>query len=484
MWFLLTLAWSLNGEVCHSDFFDESRMDQEKVCHQTQSRGIASTTDQVTEFEDRLIDFIQKKQKTLDLDGDGKPDVFRKPMANGQTEILYYKKQKLYQRVVFNKANEVVLENTDADLDGAFDQTYKCSGDTCLQKLQIKNGREAYQIRTKRVKDQITETYLARSGNGWIKKAEKSYKNPKGYFKYEDELEKLKQEEPARVERYFAETEGAHNLCWDCYKRDYNAFTKLLETYKAIKKPRRLRRIGDFIVSRVGVLIHKSCEEKYGREYDVEEQVTQAVVKGMSCFTDFLEKKAPWEKATSDAIFGKSRVLAYGNHIPRALNLFTTTFNWDPETYECKDVLEDEYYTSRGAKAPCVDYKTPDYMKPKVICENLVDAEELGARGAYGYASGGGDTGSGVFVSGNKTVVLPHPFVSVMDDGEGRNKYDKTNFQSIVWHELMHNMGYKGGDHPEHQMIHHCENDCFKNAGARGQCFMNKPYEEFYKEYF
>ena len=63
----------------------------------------------------------------------------------------------------------------------------------------------------------------------------------------------------------YSSTATEADFCFECYDKNYSKFTELLAQFKEVQKkaPRNLPKIDDFYVSRVGVLIHEECFEKF-----------------------------------------------------------------------------------------------------------------------------------------------------------------------------------------------------------------------------
>jgi hypothetical protein len=266
-------------------------------------------------------------------------------------------------------------------------------------------------------------------------------------------------------------------FCFDCYEDNYAEYERLLAQFKKAQavKPRKLRKIDDFYVSRVGVLIHEQCFD--GRfDFDVEQAVVDAMVKGMTCQVGLVGK--------SERALG-TKGEAYYSHIPRLVNLLTNSTRVDEGA-----VLEDIENRPVLMRNPCQSYRTLPIAKdmevsedceyvasielgrPKLICQVdqfalavdlLKDEYQLHANddGATAYSSGPHNRQAAFVNYESRTKVYNYPVIGFRKS----NQIHPVEFRSSFWHELMHNLGYThtgklGSDAPP-DYPYFCEIACF-----------------------
>lgn len=274
----------------------------------------------------------------------------------------------------------------------------------------------------------------------------------------------------------------------ECLDKIFKDFDALLTKFEAAQKvePTRLEKIDDFYVSRVGVLIHEECFEKYGKE--VERWVTDSIVQGMQCMFNNVNYTATRER----------RSMGRESHIPRLMSLFNSS----------QAVKEGAIFDANGSPRimtnPCQDYKSLPIAKdmkvhqkcsyvpeaklgaPKLICQvdqfngavsiHSANMDLTVSRRNNGYGSGPHNKMPTYVNWKAKTKVYNYPVVAFI----GTNHLlDEDLFKSKFWHEVMHNLGYGHLDENVPDRAFFCEVACFGKAygfiqmeidGAEAQC--------------
>jgi hypothetical protein len=110
-------------------------------------------------------------------------------------------------------------------------------------------------------------------------------------------------------------------FCFDCRAENLARFRQLTARFKRARKPLQPERIDDFVVSRVGILIHEDCFAAFGDRIDVEQVVTDAVITGFQCLLDQKHAADRRFRAGERDFAGGGAVVR--DHIPRLLRLFT-----------------------------------------------------------------------------------------------------------------------------------------------------------------
>lgn len=267
--------------------------------------------------------------------------------------------------------------------------------------------------------------------------------------------------------------------CYSCLEENYAQFQKLLTQFKAAPKPTTLEKIDDFRLSRVGILIHEGCFDTFGSRFDVEQAVTDAIVTGFTCMIkgkEFADRQV--DRGDMNYANGGS---AYQKHVPRLVNLFTrhhrVSFTPIHAPTATGDILETRWSDPcqshitglghgdlRNGK-PCRFVPEVELGRPKVYCH----ADNLTKIGLIQQGGEGRAVGSLPFSVNpsfllwqDKVKVYNPPMVTFLPKSHGM---DAGAFQSTLWHELFHNLGYEH-DSKIDQDPYYCQVACFWDQHA------------------
>ncbi|MCB0347791.1 MAG: hypothetical protein KDD37_03105 [Bdellovibrionales bacterium] len=393
-----------------------------------------------------------RKFNGFSISGNENKNIIVTKLQGGGRKIAYSPRGdgEIKQLSVFDRYGKLVSERIDTDMDGVVDQVYECKDQTCERKFDIVNGKPQRLVRTiASGGDEVIEVFEDKQGKlQFVKKSTRRLQ---------------------RVEYSGTQTEG--DFCFDCYDKNYSKFSELLSQFeeKQKTKPRNLPMIDDFYVSRVGVLIHRECFDKFGGQFDVEKAVTDAVVKGMSCKMDLVSESEKYLDTKGQA---------YYNHIPRLVNLLTNSSRVNDGL-----ILSDTSNNPVLMENPCQNYKTLPIAKdmdvkkdceyvpevelgrPKVICQadqfalaadKHNNSNRLANASAVAYGTGPEDRHPSFVNYNGKTKVYNYPVVAF-----NRDQMSETQFKSTLWHEMMHNCGYSHSDEGTPDYAYMCEIACF-----------------------
>lgn len=268
--------------------------------------------------------------------------------------------------------------------------------------------------------------------------------------------------------------------CYSCLEENYAQFQKLLAKFKAAARPTKLEKIDDFYLSRVGVLIHEECFDTFGSRLDVEQAVTDAIVTGFTCMIKGKEF-ADRQVGRDDMNYANGGSV-YQKHVPRLVNLFTrhhrvsfapihsqTTaggmvdLRWsDP----CQSHATDLGHGDLRDGKPCRFVPEVELGRPKVYCR----ADNF-TRIGLAQQGGEGRAASSLPFSVNpsflpwqdKVKVYNPPMVTFLPKSHGM---DAGAFQSTLWHELFHNLGYEHDSNTAQDDPYFCQVACFWDQHA------------------
>ncbi|MCB0348259.1 MAG: hypothetical protein KDD37_05460 [Bdellovibrionales bacterium] len=421
-----------------------------------------------TSQQRRIYHMLRSKRfDGFDANGDGTSDISITKLQGGGQKITFANRGdgKITQISVFDTYGKLVSERIDTDMDGHVDQVYECKDQVCERKFNIVNGKATSMVRTIASSDnkQVVEVYEAKNGD--LQFVERNT-------------------QPVKI-LDFANSFTEGDFCFTCYDKNYSKFSEMLKDFENKPKPIKLPKIDDFYMSRVGVLIHEECFEIYGDKFDVEQAVTDSVVKGFSCMMkgkEFANKK----EASGDTFYANGGA-AYTSHIPRLVNLFTQQkkINYAP----IRSTTSDGAKFRMDLKNPCKELsKIPGYEnlpiyddckfvpevelgRPKIFCnpDELTLAAEK--REGTDLLASAHDRALGSLPNSvyplyknwkGKTKVYNPPAVTFLPAAHG---IDEGTFQSTLWHELNHNCGYEHNS-KEHMDPYFCQVACFWNEHA------------------
>jgi hypothetical protein len=370
-------------------------------------------------------------------------------------------------------------ERIGAGMDGQVDQAYECKDQGCERPYKMVNGKPQRLVRTVAFgPNEILEVH--EDENGQLE-AIKRIKDPGA------------SSAPAAGS---AAKEGEVASCGpECHEKNYNAILTLLdalESKQKIEVPKnKLKKVGSFYESRVGVLIHEECFQQYGDA--VEKWVTDATVEGLICHG---KNEAGFTGMTGQ------RGQSYSRHIPQLVNLFSP----NPNGSFSEGVI---YYNSASGnievmRDPCRNHDAFglnlgsrihqdncefdgrfNLTQPKIICQ--VDRLELaiaesGGNNHYAdgkraaYASNPNHMKPAFINWKDKTEVVNHPIIGMVPRNE---KFSEAEFKATYWHELLHNCGNSHDDKGHPDYAYFCATACFGKAypfsdilieGAGRQC--------------
>ena len=270
-------------------------------------------------------------------------------------------------------------------------------------------------------------------------------------------------------------------FCFDCLERNFAQFRQLTARFKRLPKPAQPERIDDFIVSRVGILIHEDCIKAFGDRLDVEQVVTDTVITGFQCMID--RKHEADRRARRGEFDFANGGAAYREHIPRLLNLFTqhavvndvVTWGYGADGAWARVDLRDpcrEFgklgYPTLALARDCSKASEVPLGQPKLFCG--IDAlSDVVTRRHHASPE-----------SSRALATLPQMAYPIYKNWQGKTRVynapmitflplthdmDAGTFMSTLWHELAHNIGYEHGS--ETQMDpYYCQTACFWHEHA------------------
>lgn len=265
-------------------------------------------------------------------------------------------------------------------------------------------------------------------------------------------------------------------FCYDCLADNYAKFRALTARFARLPRPAEPDRLGDFVVSRVGILIHEDCYEAFGDRLDLEQVVTDTVVTGFQCL---IERKREAERRGrhGDPAYVDGGA-PYRDHIPRLLNLFTqhalvpnaVAWGFSPAGSPVRVDLREpcrEYsklgYSALDLTPDCRFASEVPLGQPKLFCR--IDALSDAVTKRHHSSP----------ESSRALATLPQMAYPLFKVWKGRTQVynapmitflplshdmEAGVFMSTLWHELMHNIGYEHGS-SQHMDPYFCQASCF-----------------------
>jgi hypothetical protein len=285
-------------------------------------------------------------------------------------------------------------------------------------------------------------------------------------------------------------TSGAEPLCTDC-GLEVAAFHSLLNELTALSDtpatpPDLIAPVesgmiagGDFVVSRPGVLIHRACLEPGRWRFDIEQAIVASMIKGMSCLARgeeaYGDNGKGWKTSTRFGIF--PRFVRYMDR--ERWNRQLTPYTRKPKStvyYDsCENVRTDSYFEATMLQDCEV---IEDFgNRPKVFCDRDLSFDQLEFRASEAhkyrlklsraYASTGSN--DPVILNYNNTTKIYNGPTIVFSKDKTRT-WTREYFESVFFHEMIHNLGYVHGDvessePPRHNdYATHCQVHCFSDV--------------------
>ena len=274
-------------------------------------------------------------------------------------------------------------------------------------------------------------------------------------------------------------------FCFDCRAQNVARFEQLTRQFQRARRSAVPERLDDFVVSRVGVLIHEDCFAAFGDRIDVEQVVTDAVITGFQCMLD--QKDAADRRFRDGALDFADGGAIVRDHIPRLLRLFTrhqaypqaVAWGFTPAGSTNLVTLADPCrdhaqlgYPSLQVHSDCRHVAEVPLGQPKLFCS--IDAlSELVTQRHHRAPE-----------STRALATLPQMAYPVYKNWQGRTRvynapmitllpltHDMAAgvFMSTLWHELLHNAGYEHGS-DTHADPYFCQTACFwQEHAARWQ---------------
>jgi hypothetical protein len=289
----------------------------------------------------------------------------------------------------------------------------------------------------------------------------------------------------SRIYEIVDHSPGAEGLCTDCDRELREAKELLAELIKIDRvTPHELNRsrqpgAEDFLVSRTGILVHRDCFEPGRWVFDIEEAIVDSMIGGMSCLAEgeqvHGDNGAGLKTSTKFSIFP---------HFLRYMNKQRWTESFTPYTTKpagtvfydnCDNVKTDPYFGATMLEGCEVIEAFGN--RPKLFCSEDLSFGQLKARASEGrkkklehvgaYASAGSNEPV-IMNYANKTKIYNGPTISFNRDKT--MGWSKQQFESVLFHEMFHNLGYvhkyEGSDQP---IVHNdyaifCQAWCFRDA--------------------
>ncbi len=288
-------------------------------------------------------------------------------------------------------------------------------------------------------------------------------------------------------------------FCYSCYEDNYKKFNEILTEFQKSKKPRKLRKIDDFYLTRVGILVHEECFDIFGERFDVEQAVSDAITTGFSCLVNgkqYADEKVLREKK-DEGDFRTIRDYENGGsvfqkHSPRLVNLFTQqqSVPYAPVRVKltdgsgihlklyspCTDLARIPGFENLKIDTDCEFHPELELGRPKLLCSpDLLTIAAIKKNDGRDLTS--------INVNGRALGSLPNSVVPIYKKWKGKTKvYNGPMiiflpesykmhvgaFQSTLWHELFHNIGYEH-DSKVDQDPYFCQVACFHGIHMKSQ---------------
>jgi hypothetical protein len=278
---------------------------------------------------------------------------------------------------------------------------------------------------------------------------------------------------------------GTKPLCTDC-DRELATFLSYLAAFEDIANSTAPEITefedsagADFVESRLGILIHKGCLEEGRWNFNFEQALVDGMVKGMSCL------------ASGEELYGDKGIREYTSTkhslFPQFVNyLDASRWNRKVTPYSkkeggtvlydsCRNVKTDPFFGSRMLDKCRVVESFGN--RPKIFCDVDLSYEQLEFKAddekreqldqGSAYASAGGNDPIIINYKG-ETRIYNGPTIAFK---KKRNKHWSSRlFQSVLFHEMIHNLGYVHYDKKTAQNMAHndyaqfCQAACFSGV--------------------
>lgn len=265
-------------------------------------------------------------------------------------------------------------------------------------------------------------------------------------------------------------------FCFDCLADNYAQFKALSARFARMRRPVEPERLGDFVVSRVGILIHEDCYQAFGDRLDLEQVVTDTVLTGFQCTIE--RKREAERRGRHGAPAYVDGGAPYREHIPRLLNLFTrhapvadaVAWGFAADGSRVRIDLRDpcrEYpklgYAALDLTSDCRFASEVSLGQPKLFCS--IDALSAAVTRRHHRSP----------ETSRALATLPQMAYPLFKVWEGRTQVynapmitllplshdmEAGVFMSTLWHELMHNIGYEHGS-AQYMDPYFCQTSCF-----------------------
>jgi len=508
---LLSALFSFSAGICELKPYDPGPKPAfYQICRAKDKRGPASIKNNLALKPKRSLDRLAKYSLSerrmyialkrgsfhnADFNNDGKADVKVRRLGKGYKEIKHsYKGNGQFNQIsVYNAQGKLVKERVDYDMDGNVDYLYECKDQVCETRSDFVSGEANKLIKQTLNGDQQTFEVFQRKSNG-------------NFVLKSTTTKKVKTIEMASSENIVDHTEG-QAMCENC-DEELTAFSRLLEDMQNIQKQSAKKdEMGDFVISRLGIMIHKNCLAPGRFKFDVEEAITNSLVKGMSCLA---EGEDYYSDRTNPGAVIKKTSTKY-SIFPQFLNYmdkskwdqsavpYSTHANGDKYLFDSCDKIKETKFFGKTMLPDC-EVVSDFANRPKVFCEeDLTYAYQIESTDNTWLSNSLLNNTAYASVGSNSPVIINHQNKTKVYNGPSlvfrsstTKDIAKGKFEAMVFHEMIHNLGYvheesmPSGEHLHNDFASLCEAACFMDeysavlseaeiGDADMYCFDHKP---------
>ncbi|GEM_PF-5243404 len=459
----LSLLYAFSAPTCERKPYDPGLKPLHYgICEQPSTRNMASIPKNKFQKPGKSLDPLRKydprqrkiyqalksgKFHNVDFNEDGKSDVNIRQLGKGYKEIRYsFRGDGQFNQIsVYNAQGKLVKERVDYDMDAQVDYLYECKDDVCEIRSDYVAGKANKLIR--QITDGNTRQFeIFERKNGQMVLVEKGTQKVPTYQYATGEVE------------VFDHTEGAAAVlgCEHC-DQDLIAFAKQLDDIKNIQShmgPRPdLEEEGDFYISPIGTMIHKNCFEPGRWKFDIAQADVDSMVQGMSCLAEGEEYYG--EKGEGKVTSTKYALMpAFVNYWDKEAwdTEVTPFYNFNEvgrfDVNSCDKLKKINFYRANAHNDCSVEKRFG--ARPKIFCgddinhdfrialeQNPLEKQRL-TIGSEAYATLGSDDPVIINYKG-KTRVYNGPSVVFREDLT--KNWSKKYFESMLFHERIHNLG-------------------------------------------